>query len=224
MKTRNIHDKRYLKSYTNPYVRRKRANTSPLPVVVLREAVVREKDPRRNERTNARAILTPAEQEKERANQHYQKRNGWVWKHLESDGDWLFKGVRWVWERSLKDKRKGGSTVGEHTRGRDRKGVEVERRRHGARREAEGRRRTDHKRHLRTDGSEQLISSSRFTVSLPRPTKWVTRGRVPSLTQPTVLLNICIKVQALPSRPPSIFPFCLAAFWLRCASKQDCWC
>lgn len=51
---------------------------------------------------------------------------------------------------------------------RDRKPVEVERRRHGARREAEG---YAKKRHLRTDGSEQLISSSRFTVSLPRPTK-----------------------------------------------------
>lgn len=75
LKTGNIHDKHYLKSYTNPYVRKKRANTSPLPVVVLREAMVREKDPRRNERTNVRAILAPAEQEKERANRHYQKRN-----------------------------------------------------------------------------------------------------------------------------------------------------
>lgn len=35
-------------------------------MVVLREAMVSEQDPRRNERTNARAILPPAEQEKER--------------------------------------------------------------------------------------------------------------------------------------------------------------
>lgn len=77
----------------------------------------------------------------------------------------------------------------------------------------------DQKRHSRKNGpseiSEQLISSSRFTVSLPQPTKWVTRGRVPFLTQPTDPLNICIKVRALPGRPPSIFSFHLTAFWLR---------
>ncbi len=127
---------------------------------------------------------------------HYQR--NWVSVKIEG-GEWLFKGVRWVWEGLLKEERKGGNTEGE------RKGVEVERRRHGARREAEGRRGTDQKQHLWTDGpfeiSEQLISSSRFTVSLPRPSKWVTRGRVPSLTQPTDLLNICIKVRALPSLP-----------------------
>jgi len=83
------------------------------------------------------------------------------------------------------------------------------------RREAEGYRR-------QTDLNSW--SPLRFTVSLPRLTKWVTHGRVPSLTQPTDLLNIFIKVQALPSHPPSIFPFRLAAFWLRCANKHDCWC
>jgi len=47
-------------------------------VVVLREAMVREKDPRRNERTNVRAIFPPAEQERERDREsmYYPKKNG----------------------------------------------------------------------------------------------------------------------------------------------------
>ncbi len=159
---------------------------SPLPAVVLREATAREKDPRRSNRINERPILPPADWEKERGI--------------------ISGGIEWVWKQMVESDRL--RVWDECERGswrkyrRRKERVEVERRRHGAKREAEGQWGTDQKQHLWTDGPfEQLISSSRFTVSLPRRTKWVTRGRVPSLTQPTDLLNICINVRALPSLP-----------------------
>lgn len=110
-----------IKSYINPHksmhtvhikALTHRLQLSPLPAVVLREATAREKDPRRSDRRNERAILPPADWEKERG--IIRGGTEWVWKQrVESDclrvwdecerGSWRRRGK----EEIQKEKGKG---------------------------------------------------------------------------------------------------------------------